>query len=321
MAEATTTSTSLPAQPQLFDRLRGPLVPILPAFDDRENLDLDSVTRWVHHLIEQGITLFWTTHGTSHYMSMTDDEIVALNRAVASVTKGRAVFIAGTAYHWPTQRCVEFTRSAAEWGVDAVKLQIDWKWFTPGDDHVFDRYAAIAEGSSLPLLAYTWGAPGIRPPLLRRILDMPKFIGVKNDTGDFYEQADYLRVIREARAADRFTPITGGTMGLFLYAAPFGARAFATGTAVYAPQVPTSFYDHVRAGRFVDAAEQVRRYEQPVTAAFTPLGHWACFHAALSLQGHFASPTMRFPIRTLTKDEIEQVRKMLDVNGWLQRAR
>jgi dihydrodipicolinate synthase/N-acetylneuraminate lyase len=320
MAQATTTTSSSRTPADVFARLRGPLVPILPAFDERENLDLDSVTRWVRHLIGQGISMFWTTHGTSHYMSMTDEEIVALNRAVASVAKGRALFIASTAYHWPTQRCIDFTRQAAECGVDAVKLQIDWRSFPPTDDQVVDRYRAIHEASPLPLFAYTWGTPGIREPLLRRILEMPKFIGLKNDTGDFYEQADYLRMIREAGAADRFTSMTGGTMGSFLYAYPYGARAFAVGTGIYAPDVAISFYDHVKGDHFIDAAEQVKRYERPITAFGAVGHHWACFHAALALQGHFASPTMRFPIKTLTKDQVEQVRKILESYGWLRRA-
>ena len=306
----------------LFARLRGPLAPILPAFDDQQRLDVISTCRWVEHLIGQGVRLFWTTHGTSHYMSLTDEEVVELNRAVAGVTRGgRATFIASTPFQWPTQRCVEFTRAAADWGADAVKLQIDWKSWTPSDDLVVERYARVADESPLPLLAYTLLTPGVTAPLLRRIMAIPRFIGIKNDTGDFYEQAEYLRVIRDAGAAERFTSITGGTMASFLHGAQFGARAFATGTAVYAPDVAVAFDEHVKAGHFADAAEQVKQYEQPVVAAFAPLGHWACFHAALHLQGFFASPAMRFPLRTLMKDEVAQVRKVLESNGWLQRGK
>jgi dihydrodipicolinate synthase/N-acetylneuraminate lyase len=302
----------------MFAKLVGPLVPILPAFDDRQRLDVASTCKWVDHLIAQGIKLFWTTHGTSHYMSLTDEEIVELNRAVAKTTRGRALFIASTAFNWPTERCVEFTRSAADWGVDAVKLQIDWKWWTPSDDLVIERYSRIADASPIPLLAYTWGTPAIKPPLLRQILAIPKFIAMKNDTGDFYEQCDYLRVIREAGAADRFTSITGGTMASFLHAAQFGARTFATGTAVYAPEAAITFYDHVKGGHLIDAADQVKRYEEPVTVAFASMGHWACFHAALHLQGFFASPTMRFPMRTLKPEEQKQVGTILESHGWLR---
>ena len=85
----------------IVPRLNGPLVPILSAFDDQQRLDTESVTQWVESLIDRGIKHFWTTHGTTHFMCLADDEIVELTRCVASVTRGRSIFIASTAYHWP----------------------------------------------------------------------------------------------------------------------------------------------------------------------------------------------------------------------------
>ena len=86
--------------PALLDSLHGPLVPVMPAFRDDGALDLDATTRWVDGLIEAGIRLFWTTYGTSHYLSMGDAEVEALTSAVAAVTRGRAIFIASTQFTW-----------------------------------------------------------------------------------------------------------------------------------------------------------------------------------------------------------------------------
>lgn len=60
-------------------KIAGPLVPIMPAFGANEKLDLESTCKWVEWQIASGIRNFWTTYGTSHYMSLTDDEICALN--------------------------------------------------------------------------------------------------------------------------------------------------------------------------------------------------------------------------------------------------
>lgn len=299
----------------ITSKLVGPLAPVLCAFDDDGRLDTDSTCRWVQSLIDRGIRLFWTTHGTSNYMCLSDDEVEALNRAVAGVTRGKATFIASTAYFWPAPKSIEFTHKALDWGVDAVKIQLDWRAFPPTDDLLVEHYTTIAKASPLPLFAYTWGQPGIRPPLLRRILDIPQFIGLKNDTGDYDEQAEYLRVVREARAMDRFVPMTGGSMSSFLFGAQFGAKAFATGTAIYAPQVAVSFHEHVRAKNYQDAAHDVSEYEFPVVTAFAPLGHWACFHAALKAQGLFKSMRMRYPIRTLSEADATQVRELLTARG------
>lgn len=58
----------MPSIPSIAKKITGPLVPIMPAFDADENLDLDSTCRWVDWQIESGTRLFWTTYGTSHYM-------------------------------------------------------------------------------------------------------------------------------------------------------------------------------------------------------------------------------------------------------------
>lgn len=289
------------------EKIAGPLVPVLAAFDDEDSLDIDSTCRWVQSLIERGMRMFWTTHGTSHYMCLDDREIESLNREIAAVTRGKAIFIASSAYHWSTRRCIEFVERAAEWGVDVVKLQVDWRTWAPTDDLLIEHYSAIAKATPLPLMAYTWGQPALKPPLLARILEIPEFIGLKNDTGDYAEHQAYLRVVRDAGATDRFFPMTGGTMSSFFYGYQFGAKAFATGTAIYAPEIAIGFFDHVRAGLAADAISDIEKYEEPVSAKFAPLGHWACFHAVLQAQGLFRSKKMRFPIKTLNEEQHRQV--------------
>ncbi len=301
MAEPTTRNHLLAA-------LRGPLVPVLTAFNGNEH-DFDSTCAWVASLIDRGIRMFWTTHGTSHYMCLTDEEILELSRAVAAVTRGRAVFVASTAYHWPAERCIEFCRKAADWGVDSVKVQIDWRTWPPTDEQLLEHYSRIAKESPLPLFAYTWGKPAIRPPLLRRIIDLPQFIGLKNDSGDFAEHTEYLRIIRDSGID--FVAMTGGTMESFLHGYAFGARAFACGTAVYAPRVALDFYSHLTAGRQADAVKVITTYEQPVMASFAEMGTWACFHHALRLQGKFKSAAMRFPLRSLDAAQQDRVERLL----------
>lgn len=300
----------------IVPKLAGPLVPIIPAFDSDYGLDIDSTCKWVARLVDRGIKLFWTTYGTTHFMCLTDAEIRDLTKALAGVTRGKAIFIASTPYHWPVPIIRAFLAEARQWGVDSVKVQVDWRMFQPTDEQLLDHYERVSKDSPLPLIAYTWGTPGVKYPVFRKILDMPAFVGMKNDTGDFYEHARYLATVREAGVP--FAVMTGGTMESFLHGRQFGATAYAVGTGIFAPQVPLKFQAAIEAGRREEAIEIVRTIEQPITWAFAAMGHWACFHAAVHLQGLFASPAMRFPLRTLGGEDIQRVGDLLRKHGMIE---
>jgi 4-hydroxy-tetrahydrodipicolinate synthase len=294
----------------------------MPAFGPNEALDLASTCRWVDSLIDRGIRLFWTTYGTSHFMTLSDEELMELTRAVAAVTRGRATFIASTAFHWSTQRCIEFTQFAAECGVDIVKLQVDWRWL-PSEDLVFEHYRKIAEASPLPLFAYTLAQPGLTGGmsvrLLERILELPQFVGFKNDTGDFYEQTAYLAAIR--KGGRPFAAMTGGSMESFLHGHEFGATAFAAALGMIAPELTLRFADHLDKGEREAALQIVREIEQPTSrlfGSFYYLSHWAAYHTVLHLRGHFKSDQLRFPLRTLGPEAASQIRAHLETPGILQ---
>ena len=303
----------------LFERLAGPLVPVMPAFDADESVDLDATARWIDGLISAGIGAFWTTYGTSHYLSLGDREIDDLTAAVADVTRGRAAFIASTQFHWPTRQCLAFTEHAARHGADVIKVQVDWR-LRPAEDVVLARYRALADASPLPLLAYalggaTFGAAGGGPSadLFRRLLEVPQIVGMKNDAGDFYEQTVFLAAVRAAGRP--FEVITGGSMESFLHGHQFGQRTYAVALAMLAPAIVLGFDRALARGDRGEAVRIVRDVEQPFTAAISPLGHWAALHEGLRLLGHFPSRTVRFPLRTLDEAGAVTVARALEDLG------
>lgn len=295
----------------IVERIRGPIVPVMPAFADDERFDLESARDWIEWLIKNGIGLFWTTYGISHFFSLTDDEIMKLTKAVSAVTRRRALFIASTSFHWPVSACMRFIEAAATWGVDAVKLQIDWRWH-PAEDAVLSFNARIAEASPLPLFAYTNTEPsqgGMKSAFLARLLDLPQFVGMKNDAGDFYEHCEYLRVIRLHGAC--FTPVNGGSMMSFLHGRNFGAQAFATSLGMFDPGTVVQFSRLLDEGRRDDAVRLVTEREEPFIdlCRALPFSHWAVLHAILLLNGRFASSRVRFPLLACSEGATDSVRR------------
>ncbi len=103
-----------------------------------------------------GMKLFWTTYGTTHFMSLTDREVLDLTEALAKVIAGRGILIASVPRQWASNACIEFVHFAHRCGAHAVKLQLDWN-FTPTDDQLIAHYRQVAAVSPLPLFAYTLG--------------------------------------------------------------------------------------------------------------------------------------------------------------------
>ena len=301
----------------IVERLSGPLVPVMPAFDENEDLDIASTVRWVNWLIENGIRLLWTTYGTSSYFSLTDAEIYELNHQLALVTKGRAVFIAATPTHWPVKKCLDFIDNCNKWGADIVKIEPHYLE-GPGDESLFEYHKAIADCSSLPLFSYTVTAgsssSGMSSGLFERVLELQRFVGMKNDSGDFYEHVRYLSVVKKHRP--EFVVVTGGSMQSFLHGYMFGAKAFASSLGMIAPRVPIDFYNHLKKGDFGRAVEIVTGYEHGILWRFNEIGTEGirlhpCCHTALKLMGLFASNRIRFPFRTNDDSQSRCVEKIL----------
>lgn len=294
------------------DRIKGPLVPIMPAFTEDERLDLDSTQRWVEWIVQNGIPLVWLTFGTSRYFSLTDQEVWDLTKAVGEVTRGRSLLIAATNVYWPVHQCRRYIEHAAESGASVVKVQGNW-FANPSDEAIFKYYQTVAHDSPLPLFAYTLRVSdkttGISSELLKQILTLPQFVGMKNDSGDFYVHRSYLATIREEGA--KFTPLTGDSMKSFLWGYDFGAQAFASGYGMIDLRTPLTFYEHLVAGRREQALSIVRDREERMVAALAKVGGWFALRAGLVFKGFFTSWQERFPVHTLTAEEAKIVQSYL----------
>jgi dihydrodipicolinate synthase/N-acetylneuraminate lyase len=156
---------------------------------------------------------------------------------------------------------------------------------------------------------------GISPQLLERILELPQFVGMKNDAGDFYEHRAFLWTIR--RQGARFTPLTGGSMMSFLWGHDFGAQAFASAYGIAAPAIPLRFYDHLVAGRRDEAVRLVREYEEPMLAELADIGGWQALKASMVHRGLYRTWQERFPQPTLTDAQAARVQAHLQAKGLL----
>jgi dihydrodipicolinate synthase/N-acetylneuraminate lyase len=297
--------------------IRGPLVPILAAYKDDETLDIDSTCKWVDWMIGRGMTLFWTTYGTTHYHSLNDQEVIDLNKAVAATIGDRGIFIACAPWQWATRDCIGFVQQASDWGAHVVKILIDWA-LTPPDALVLEHYRNIARESPLPLMAYTLGLPAVQDDLLRGIIDIPEFIGMKNDSDNFYGMQRYLQVVREHGDPEEFLVMTGGGLSSMKLSFDLGVKAYGDTTPWYSPELSRAMYrallenDRRLLSRYLVEVETKLMFKVWPKLGPVTFAHWSWAHAAACHMGLYQSPKMRFPNVTLTADQVAEVRNHLE---------
>ena len=291
----------------IVDRIKGPLVPILPAYTDDGKLDLEPTCGWIDWLIQRGIRMFWVTPGTTRFKNLSDDEIRDLTREVAQVTRGRALLIAATPFHWDAGECIRFVEFAQGHGANIVKITANWNLKLDVDAELA-RNKQIADASPLPL--FTYALPGFQLEFFRRILDVPQFVGIKNDSGNYKPHTNLLRIVRLHGA--KFVCMTGGSMKPYLLVHPLGARAFADiRVAGIAPHLVIEFSRLMDEGRSVEAAKTVQDYEEPMREVFSRLSFRHPYRACLYVTGHFKSAFDRETDMMLRPDELPTVRKAL----------
>lgn len=84
---------------------------------------------------------------------------------------------------------------------------------------------------------------------------------------------------------------------------------------MFAPQVPIAFTKYLDEGQEEKAVAIIREHGDPSLYELAkPLGlnnHWALYHTALKLCGHFKTDRMRFPMQTCDPSAVDAVRRFL----------
>lgn len=303
----------------IVSRLVGPLAPIMPAFNNDESLNIDATCNWVDWMIQGGIKLFWTTAGSSHYLCLTDDEIISLNRELARTIGERAIFIASNPWQWAAADVRRFVEDTAGWGgVDIVKVQQNWQW-SPSADQVVARYTAIARDSPLPLFAYAFPPDAATNGLLERVIELPVFVGLKNDTDQFRGQLAFMQTVERTCGLERFIVMPGGGLPDVVFAHDYGLRAYGDVTPWFSPAASLTFARHIEANDHAACVNFIREWEQPLRGILTAhkMRLWSFGHTAAMLLGHFPSDQMRFPVQRASPDAVAAVRGYLEAHHLL----
>ena len=147
-------------------------------------LDRKALADLVEMQIAGGIHGLVPCGSTGESATLTHEEHIAIVQEVVRLTRKRVPVIAGTGSN-STAEAVRLTRAAEEAGADGALL-ISPYYNQPTQEGIYRHYAAVAEGTRLPIIVYNIPgrtASNITPETIARLSRIPNVVGVKEASG------------------------------------------------------------------------------------------------------------------------------------------
>ena len=285
--------------------LKGVLTAMVTPFAEDGSVDEASARNLARHLVDNGSHGVVVAGTTGESPTLSDDEDVALVRAVRDELGEGPTVICGTGTN-DTSHSVHLTQAAVEAGVDAV-LVVTPYYNKPNDAGILAHYEAVAEAAGgTSVIVYNIPSRvvvNIEPALLAELGRIDNIVAVKQANNDQIDLVEGLDVL--AGNDDIFLRClqTGGAGGILVASHVVGNELRA-------------IYDAVQAGDDARAAE-LDADIRPVFDALTVTTNPIPIKAAAQMLGLIPSARMRLPMVEADDDQRSVVRKALDARGLL----
>ncbi|MFC0407032.1 dihydrodipicolinate synthase family protein [Roseomonas elaeocarpi] len=187
---------------------RGTFTVMVTPFTEAGALDLAALRRFVDWQIEQGIHGLIPLGSTGEFLSLSDEEHVAVAETVIRQAAGRVPVLIGTGAE-DTREAVRLSRRAEALGADGVMI-IPPFYSTPTEDELYHHYRTIAGAIGLPIMLYNNPATAnvdLTPPVVARLSTIDNCRYIKESTLEVTRVRDILRL-----CGDRMT-VFGGILG------------------------------------------------------------------------------------------------------------
>lgn len=296
----------------------GPVIPIPTAFDENQNVDINSLVSYVNKIVELGIPNVMTTVGTSRYNLLKIKECKQVNEAIVEGCGRKAVSIVANPVYGGTEHAIEFAKHSEQIGADYFLLYYPERYY--GEENIYKFYKKVAASTSLPILmhempmrnGYGSGTVQYSLTLLKRLLDIDNIIGFKEEALD----VEYSNKILE-KLPNAISIGAGGGMSRYLYRDHSrGAEAYLGGLGNFYPQIELDFFNFMQNGEIDKATDIVENIELKYFEKVVPIGWHPHLKYAISLQG-WLPEFEREPMKKLDDNEKSIIQDQFELNNFL----
>lgn len=231
--------------------LDGMFVPCVTPFESSGQLDCDTLRSCVQFWLEGGISglVPCGSNGEAPYLSR--EERIQVIETIVDEANGKIPVVAGTG-SIGTRETVEFTKDAADLGVDAA-LVVTPFFFRHSNREIQEHYNAVSEKVDLPIVLYSvpkFTGISLEPALIQKLAaENQKIVGVKDSGGDISVIAETVRL-----AGDRIS-VLAGAAGVALSTLQAGGKGAVLAVANVFPEICSRLYIEFKNGKYEEAAK------------------------------------------------------------------
>ncbi|MEQ2010001.1 MAG: dihydrodipicolinate synthase family protein [Limisphaerales bacterium] len=269
-----------------------------------QSLDLPATARHFEALIQSGVNGLIVCGSLGENQTLGPDEKRAVVRCALETANGRVPVLSGVAES-STRAAIRYVRDVEQLGAAGVMLMPAMSY--KGDPRESMTYLrAVAKGGGLPIMIYNNPisyANDITPALFAELADEPKFVALKESSGDTRRITELHNVI-----GGRYAVFTG-VDDLVLEASILGIDGWVAGTGIAFPTENQRLWELTRAGKW-DEARALYRWFQPLLKLDTHV-HFVQYIKLCEQETGLGSEWVRAPRLTIAGDERKQVLRII----------
>lgn len=296
--------------------ITGPVYPITIPFLEDQSVDYDSLGSYCDFLVTNDARNLLITVGTSRFNLLTRDEMLEVNKVVASVgNSDTTIVVSGPGPSSGSKlENIAFAKEAALCGADGLIVVFPERFY--GQSQVTDYFLSIADASPIPIwihaVPFRDGFGGVNSSvkfnldLLNPLSAHPNIVGIKEENGD---RDLYLDI--QASLKDKINIIgAGGAMRRYLKDYSLGAQCYLVGIESFAPRFGCKFFQLMSEHRIEEAKGIALKHEDAFFKLAVEYGWHRSLKAALYICG-LMPLYERSPFPALTDDEINNLSSVM----------
>lgn len=290
--------------------LEGCVYTVFTPFDEQENIDYESLERYLNHLYIGGARKFYVMAYNSRYSQLKRSEIMVLNEFCIKLLKRldpENLVVVGDPIHCSTKESTEFAVHAKETGADLISLIVREKYFN--DEQILDHFAEVGRNSNMPILVHEMpflsGYDGTQMhwphSLFRKLPSIPEIVALKEDAKDFETTCLALKL------EPRIRVVIAGRKSTLMQYKPFGAKSYLNGISMLDARIGEAFWQAWKNDDKKTIDFILNQLEAPFFDQCASKYGWHRTNKALLQGANFMHRRDRMPLKHLNDTEYQEV--------------
>ncbi|HIY01112.1 MAG TPA: dihydrodipicolinate synthase family protein [Candidatus Blautia faecipullorum] len=287
------------------DKLEGIIPPLVTPLDQKRRVDKDSLENLIGHVIKGGVSGIFMLGSCGEGSSLTAGQKREAVQCALKAAGGRIPVLVGV-LETSAEKIIEEIKTYEAMGAEYFVAAAPYYLAPEGQEGILRHYRLLADNTRGRLLVYNippYVHCDIFPETMKRLLEIPEVIAVKDSTGDW-------SLCQKALFLNPDGGILSGNEDLCGAAMLFGAKGCVPCLANAYPEFYVEMYRYARERN----VEKVMEYQKAIMKMKKVLDYtrnWVAAVKYLCVRKNLIQPYTTYGITPASPDEKEKIEKYL----------